>query len=203
MKRLLDVVAATLGLIVLSSVLLVVAIAVKRDGGPVFFRQLRVGRRGRPFRMWKFRTMVTDAESRGPKLTAAHDSRVTPTGHWLRRYRLDELPQLLNVVAGDMSLVGPRPEVPQYVALYNADQQRVLEFLPGITDPASIEFRNEAELLACVADPERFYSERIMPQKIRINLEYADRASTFTDLRILVRTVQTLVSDFGHRRSTG
>lgn len=201
MKRLLDLVAAALGLLLLSPALLVLALVVKRDGGPAFFRQLRVGRHSRPFRMWKFRTMVPDAESRGPKVTLANDSRITRVGAWLRRYRLDELPQLFNVIMGDMSLVGPRPEVPQYVALYNECERRVLELIPGITDPAAIEFRDEGQLLAGVSDPERFYAERIMPEKIRINLSYAAGATWRSDIGIVLRTIRTLMSDYGRRRS--
>jgi lipopolysaccharide/colanic/teichoic acid biosynthesis glycosyltransferase len=199
MKRLLDVVAACAGLVVLSPILLLLAVAVKRDGGPVFFRQLRVGRSGQTFRMWKFRTMVPNAESHGPKLTVANDSRITPVGRWLRRSRLDELPQLLNVVAGDMSLVGPRPEVPQYVAMYSAEERKVLDLVPGITDPAAIQFRDEGELLARAADPERYYAERIMPEKIRINLTYAAKATRRSDLAIILRTIRTLLSDYGRR----
>lgn len=197
MKRLLDLLAATGGVVILSPLMAAVAAAVARDGGPVFFRQLRVGRGGQLFRMWKFRTMVVDAESRGSSLTTANDPRITPTGAWLRRYRLDELPQLFNVIAGDMSLVGPRPEVPRYVALYNDEQQRVLQLIPGITDPASIAFRDEGELLAGAVDPERFYVERVMPEKIRLNLEYAAGATVLTDLGVVLRTVLALASDVG------
>ena len=197
MKRLLDLAAATAGVVVLSPLFLIVALLVRRDGGPAFFRQLRVGRGGVPFRMWKFRTMVPDAESRGPQLTAAGDGRITPVGGRLRRYRLDELPQLFNVIAGEMSLVGPRPEVPRYVALYRGDQRRVLDLIPGITDPASIAYRDEGALLAGADDPERHYAEHIMPEKIRLNLQYAARASVWTDLGVLWRTVTTLLSDYG------
>jgi lipopolysaccharide/colanic/teichoic acid biosynthesis glycosyltransferase len=201
LKRALDVIAASVGVLLLAPVLVFVAALVKGDGGPVFYRQLRIGRGGRPFRMWKFRTMVTDAEKRGPSLTLAEDHRITRTGGWLRRSRIDELPQLFNVIAGDMSLVGPRPEVPKFVAMYGADERPVLELVPGITDLASIEFRDEGALLAGRPDPENFYIERIMPEKIRINLRYAADATVLSDIRIILRTIATLATDYTRRRT--
>ena len=188
-KRLLDVAASAAGLVVLSPLLLAIAVAVKRDGGPALFRQQRVGHRGRPFGMWKFRTMVPHAERLGPQLTAAGDPRITPLGRWLRRTKLDELPQLLNVLLGDMSLVGPRPEVPCYVARYDPDQRRVLALVPGITDPASVRYRDEGALLAGAPDPERLYVERIMPDKIRRNLAYAATATLWSDVGVVLRTL--------------
>ena len=153
-KRVLDLAVAGAGVVLLSPLFLVLAAVVKTgDGGPVFFRQERVGYQGRPFRMWKFRTMVSDAETRGLPLTVGRDARVTRVGAWLRRLKLDELPQLFNVLVGDMSLVGPRPEVPRYVASYGAAERRVLELVPGLTDEASIRYADESARLATAADP--------------------------------------------------
>src|SRR3979490_490321 len=155
-KRMLDLAVAGAGGVLLSPLFLVLAAVVKTsDGGPVFFRQERVGYQGRPFRMWKFRTMVSDAESRGLPLTVGRDPRVTRVGAWLRRLKLDELPQLFNVLVGDMTFVGPRPEVPLYVALYGAAERRVLELVPGVTDEASLRYADESTLLAAAAEPER------------------------------------------------
>src|SRR5438094_3525384 len=189
-KRLFDVGATIAALFVLWPVLLIVALLIKLDdGGSVFFRQERVGHAGRRFRVWKFRTMIPDAERRGGALTVGQDPRTTRVGRWLRRSKLDELPQLFNVLAGDMSLVGPRPEVPRYVARYSAEQRRVLDLVPGITDPASIAYRRESELLARAPDPERYYVTAVMPDKIRINLTYAARATRWTDLKVVLGTL--------------
>ena len=189
-KRSFDLAMSVGGLLVIWPLMLIIALLVKaEDGGAVLFRQGRIGRRGRPFRMWKFRTMVLDAEKLGPQITAAGDRRITRVGAWLRRQKLDELPQLINVLVGDMTLVGPRPEVPKYVAMYTLEQRSVLELEPGITDRASIVFADEDALLAEVADPERFYVERIVPEKIRLNLEYADRATPLRDLGVLLETL--------------
>ncbi len=192
-KRAFDAAGALAGLLVLWPVFAVVAAAVKADDrGPVFFRQERIGRGGKPFRIWKFRTMVTDAESRGGQLTVGRDPRITRVGAWLRRTKLDELPQLLNVLAGEMSLVGPRPEVERYVRLYTPEQRRVLEMPPGITDPASLRYVDESEVLGRADDPHRAYVEQIMPDKIRLNLEYAGRATLLSDFGVLLRTVARL-----------
>jgi lipopolysaccharide/colanic/teichoic acid biosynthesis glycosyltransferase len=200
-KRAFDVAAAGAGLLVLSPVLAGVALAVKLDGGPAFYRQERVGRRGRPFRMWKFRTMVPNADRLGPQLTVAGDRRITRVGGWLRRSKLDELPQLLNVLTGDMSLVGPRPEVARYVALYTAEQRRVLELRPGITDPASIRYRDEERELAAAADPEAHYIRQVMPEKIRLNLDYAARASVLRDVGVIAATLLAVLPDSHRNRS--
>jgi len=174
---------------------LVIAVLIKLDdGGAVFFRQLRVGRYGREFRVWKFRTMIARAEQCGGPLTVGDDPRITRVGRWLRHSKLDELPQLFNVLAGQMSLVGPRPEVPHYVALYTPDQRRVLDLVPGITDPASIAYRDESALLAQAPDWERQYIEVIMPEKIRLNLAYAARATQWKDFLVVVVTLLSLVS---------
>lgn len=189
-KRLFDLFWSLLGLAVLWPLFLLIAFLIKlEDGGPVFFRQERVGYKGRPFYIWKFRTMVIDAEKRGKPLTVGRDPRITRVGYWLRRFKLDELPQLINVVSGQMSLVGPRPEVPQYVALYTPEQRKILDLVPGITDPASLAYRNESELLANFPDPEQVYVEKIVPEKIRLNLEYAQRATICTDVLIILRTI--------------
>jgi lipopolysaccharide/colanic/teichoic acid biosynthesis glycosyltransferase len=193
-KRSFDLATSICGLAVLSPLMMVIAVLVKaEDGGSVFFRQERIGRGGRPFRMWKFRTMIPDAGTIGLPLTTAGDPRITRIGSWLRAHKLDELPQLFNVIRGEMTLVGPRPEVPRYVELYTPEQRSVLALDPGITDPASILFADECALLAEHPDPERFYIERIVPEKIRVNLEYADRATTLSDLAIVLETVGHVV----------
>lgn len=198
-KRVFDLVGAGLGVLLLAPVLAVLALLIRaEDGGPVLFKQERVGYRGRRFRIWKFRTMVPDAESRGLQLTAGGDPRVTRIGARLRRLKLDELPQLFNVLAGEMSLVGPRPDVPSYVARYHASERRVLEFVPGMTDQAAICFLDEASMLAAARDPERNYLEEIAPEKIRLSLEYAARATVWTDLKVILATLRHL-----YWRSTG
>ncbi|RIH84451.1 sugar transferase [Calidithermus roseus] len=192
-KRLFDLAAATLGIILLLPLFLLLALLIKLDDwGPVFFRQERVGYRGKPFRIWKFRSMVVNAPKLGGVLTVGRDPRITRVGYWLRKFKLDELPQLFNVFLGEMSFVGPRPEVAKYVALYTPDQRRVLELVPGITDLASIKYRNESEVLAKSPDPERTYIEEVMPEKIRINLEYACQASIGSDLMVILQTLVRL-----------
>jgi len=190
LKRIFDFFLALISLIFIIPLLLAIAIWIKLDSpGPVFFRQTRVGQFGREFRIYKFRTMVPDAEALGKQITAANDDRITRSGKFLRKYKLDELPQLFNVVKGDMSLVGPRPEVPKYVALYTAEQRRVLQVRPGITDMASIEFRNESELLANVPHPEEVYIQEIMPQKLDLNMQYIAQAGLRFDLQIVFQTL--------------
>ncbi len=193
-KRIFDLVCAIPGTALLLPVFLLVALAIKlEDRGPIFFRQERVGRDGRVFRIWKFRTMVVDAERLGGLLTVGEDRRITRVGRWLRRFKLDELPQLFNVLKGEMSLVGPRPEVPKYVALYTATQRQVLDLTPGITDPASVAFREESELLAQASDPEGLYVSEIMPAKIALNLEYAARATLWSDLLVVLQTLGAIM----------
>ena len=194
-KRLFDVVSALLGLALFGLPMLAVALWIRLDSpGPVFFRQERVGRHGKRFRIHKFRTMAVDAEKRGPQLTVGADARVTRVGRVLRANRLDELPQFLDVLAGDMSLVGPRPDVPRYVDQWPADlRERVLAVRPGITDPASLKFRDEATLLAQAADPEREYMDVILPRKLALSADYADHASLWTDLAVLGRSVGVLL----------
>jgi lipopolysaccharide/colanic/teichoic acid biosynthesis glycosyltransferase len=201
-KRTLDLVGASAGVVLLSPLFLFLALLVKAgDGGPVFFRQERVGFRGRPFRIWKFRTMIPGAQMRGLPLTVGRDVRVTRVGAWLRRLKLDELPQLFNVLAGDMTLVGPRPEVPRYVASYNSEQRRVLELVPGLTDEASIRYLDESAILATAADPEQMYRDQIIPEKIRLNLAYAAHATEWTDLRLILATLRLMLRAPGSRRS--
>jgi lipopolysaccharide/colanic/teichoic acid biosynthesis glycosyltransferase len=193
-KRLFDVIFSASGLLILTPLLLLLALVIKLlDSGPVFFLQERVGKGGQRFKIWKFRTMVLDAPKLGRGITAGNDPRITPVGRWLRKTKCDELPQLWNVLRGEMSLVGPRPELPRYVALYTAEQRRVLELKPGITDLATLEFRSEEALLAGATDVEGFYVQECMPRKIRLNLLYASRASLWTDTKIIVRTILPFV----------
>lgn len=194
-KRLFDLLLAAAGLLLLSPLLLAIALAVRLDSpGPALFRQQRVGRGGRPFRIHKFRTMVADAPARGPGLTIGDDARITRVGRFLRAKRLDELPQLIDVLVGDMSLVGPRPELPRYVAHYPAAlRERVLAVRPGITDPSSLAHLDEAERLAAAADPEREYVEVILPAKLAAAADYADRASLATDLGVIWRTLRAVM----------
>lgn len=191
-KRLFDLLVAAGALLLLAPLLLLLALVVRLDSpGPVFYRQQRVGRFGVPFAIHKFRTMQHGAT--GLPLTVGADPRITKSGAWLRRTRLDELPQLIDVLRGRMSLVGPRPEVPRYVALYPAAlRERVLAVRPGITDPASLDFIDEAAVLAAAADPEREYVERILPAKLQRAADYAEHATLSTDLALLRRTVRLL-----------
>ena len=194
-KRLFDLAGSALALLLLAPLFALIALRIKLDSpGPVFFRQQRVGRGGRPFRIHKFRTMVADAPQRGPALTVGADPRITRTGAWLRRTRLDELPQLIDVLQGRMSLVGPRPEVPRYVQHYPPGlRERALAVRPGITDPSSLAHLDEGALLAAAADPEREYIEAILPRKLQAAADYAERASLWTDLQVIARTLKLLV----------
>lgn len=190
LKRALDIVLSLLGVICLSPVLLLCALAVVLDSpGGVFYRQTRVGRGGKEFRIFKFRTMVSDADKRGLLITVGADARITRVGRVLRKAKLDELPQLLNVLKGDMSFVGPRPEVPRYVALYTPAQRNVLAVRPGITDYASLAYRNENDLLRGADDPERIYIEEIMPKKLELNRRYIENIGVLTDIRLIISTV--------------
>lgn len=195
-KRGLDLLFAGVGLLLLLPFMLVVAIAICLDSpGPVLFRQRRIGRNGRPFVIIKFRTMVNNADALGPRLTASADTRVTRLGGWLRRHKLDELPQLWNVLVGDMSLVGPRPEVPEYVALYPDEARRlILSVRPGITDPASVAFIDEASELGRHPDPERAYREVVLPQKIALYVDYVRNRTLLSDVRAVVDTLRAILS---------
>lgn len=189
LKRAFDLVASGAGLIILSPLLLGIALAVRlTSSGPALYRARRVGRYGKEFTLYKFRSMVAGAERSGPGITAAGDSRITGVGRFLRRTKLDELPQLINVLHGDMSLVGPRPEDPRYVALYTPEQRRILDYRPGITSMASLTYRNEEQMLTG-EDWERVYIEQVMPAKLAIDLEYAQRANLPRDIAVILRTV--------------
>lgn len=206
-KRVMDVCGSLVGLVVLVPLFVLVSVAIavegrRGGGGPVFFGQERVGFGGERFRMWKFRTMVVGAEQQGAQVTVGADPRITAVGRWLRRLKIDELPQLLNVLLGEMSLVGPRPEVSRYVALYTTEQRSVLRLVPGITDPASIRYRDEGTELARAADPERFYIDEIMPEKIRLNLDYAALATPWSDTMVVLSTVGLLAARNPHTSET-
>ena len=193
-KRALDLVISILGLLALSPVLLFLALWIKLDSpGPVLYRGKRVGQDGQPFLMYKFRTMVLGAEQQGPAVTFRDDPRITKAGRVLRRTKLDELPQLFNVLKGEMSMVGPRPEDPKYVELYTPEQRQVLSVRPGITGPTQLEYRDEASMLEAGSVDEE-YVTRIMPRKLKLDLEYVRRRSLTGDLKILWRTVATLLS---------
>jgi lipopolysaccharide/colanic/teichoic acid biosynthesis glycosyltransferase len=195
-KRLFDLLVAGGALLLLLPLFAALALLIRLDSpGPVFFRQERVGRHGRIFRIHKFRTMARDAPERGLQVTVGRDERITRAGHLLRDHRLDELPQLIDVLAGDMSLVGPRPEVPRYVAHYPpALREQVLAVRPGITDPASLAHLDEAARLAAAADPEREYIEVILPPKLRHQAAYAAHATLWSDLGVILRTLRLLIS---------
>jgi lipopolysaccharide/colanic/teichoic acid biosynthesis glycosyltransferase len=194
-KRLFDMLASGIGLLVLAPILLGISLAIKLEShGPVFFRQERVGRLGKTFRIHKFRTMVTDAERRGLQITVGADARVTKVGAVLRKYKLDELAQLIDVFVGDMSLVGPRPEVPRYVACYPAEAREiVLSVKPGITDRASIEYKDENEILGKAVDPHKAYVDEVLPVKIRYYIDYVQNRSFWGDIRIIFATLFAIV----------
>lgn len=191
-KRIFDIFFAVLGLTLLWPLFLVVAVFILvEDGGPVFFRQQRVGRYGHLFKIWKFRTMKI--QNQGLSITVAGDRRITKIGGLLRKYKIDELPQLINVLFGEMSFVGPRPEVEKYVSLYSEEQRKILQLRPGITDEASITFRNESDLLNQSDDPEALYVNKIMPEKINLNLRGMRRHSLYGDIRIIFLTILRII----------
>lgn len=196
MKRLFDIVASGLGLILLSPLFLVLAIWIKADSkGPVFYRQVRVGRYNRDFRIFKFRSMRAGSDTGSLITIGGRDPRITRSGYFIRKFKFDELPQLFNVFVGDMSLVGPRPEVRHYVNYWTPEQMHVLDVRPGITDPASIKFLNENELLEKAEDPEKYYIEVIMQEKIRLYLEYVWKHSFFYDMTLIFKTLGVIVSE--------
>jgi lipopolysaccharide/colanic/teichoic acid biosynthesis glycosyltransferase len=196
LKRAFDIFASGIGLILLSPLLLPAAVLVKLTSrGPVLFRQERMGRGGRPFFIFKFRTMVADAPRLGGQITAGDDPRITKIGKFLRKTKLDELPQLFNVLRGDMSLVGPRPEVRKYVEMFAADYEEILRVRPGITDLASIKYRDEAAVLGAATDPNRAYVEAVLPEKIRLAKEYVRRQSFFLDIWIIFGTIFSVAAD--------
>jgi len=192
-KRALDMVSSALGLTVLSPVFVFVSCCIRlTSDGPVLYRQVRYGKDGREFRILKFRSMVANISEKGPGITVSGDQRVTTLGRFLRRYKIDELPQLWNVLRGDMSLVGPRPELPVYVVDYTPEQRAVLSARPGITDPATLAYRHEEEVLAGHENPEQFYRTQILPDKLTRNLAYLRKISLRSDLRIICETIASL-----------
>ena len=196
LKRLMDIVVSGGALLVIWPVLLLIALAIKIDDpGPVFYRQVRVGRGGKEFRIYKFRTMVVDADKKGLAITVGRDNRITRMGAILRKTKLDELAQLINVFTGEMSFVGPRPEVPKYVNMYTPYQRQVLLVRPGITDYASIAYRNENDLLEGAEDPEKMYIETIMPDKIELNMKYLREISPIADIRLILSTIVAVIRD--------
>ena len=196
MKRLFDIVASGLGLIVLSPLFFILAIWIKLDSkGPVFYRQVRVGYKNKDFRIFKFRSMRVGSDKGSLVTIGGHDPRVTRSGYFIRKFKFDELPQLINVFLGDMSLVGPRPEVRHYVNYWTPEQMHVLDVRPGITDPASIKFRNENELMEQAEDPEKFYIEVIMQEKIKLYLEYVEKHSFLYDIGLIFKTFWVIVKE--------
>lgn len=196
MKRLFDIISSAIGLLCLSPIFIVLAIWIKADSkGPVFYRQVRVGRNNKDFRIFKFRSMRMGSDKGSLVTIGGRDPRVTRSGYFIRKYKLDEFPQLINVLVGDMSIVGPRPEVRHYVDYWTPEQMHVLDVRPGITDPASIKFRNENELLEKAADPEKYYIEVIMQEKIRLYLEYVQHASFWYDIKLIFQTFKVIITE--------
>ena len=196
MKRFFDIIASGCGLLVLSPIFLIMAIWIKLDSkGPVFYRQVRVGRHNKDFRIFKFRSMRVGADKGSLVTIGGRDPRITRSGYFIRKYKLDEFPQLLNVFKGEMSLVGPRPEVRHYVDYWTSEQMHVLDVRPGITDPASIKFRNENELMEKVENPEDYYINVIMQEKIRLYLEYVQNASFWHDIRLVLQTFKVIITE--------
>lgn len=207
MKRTFDILVASIGLVLFAPLFLLIALVIKLDSnGPVFFRQKRIGRSFDPFEIYKFRTMVQDAPRLGKLITYGNDSRITRAGSCLRKAKLDELPQLINVLKGDMSFVGPRPEIPQYVELFRRDYVEILTVRPGITDLASLKYRDEAALLGKAENPEEEYVSRVLPDKIRLAKDYLKHSSLFFDVAVILKTLFRIVriSNISHRsRHTG
>ena len=196
-KRLFDLFCSSIGLILFSPVFLTLAIAIKLDSpGPIFYRGVRIGRYGKPFRIYKFRSMVQDAEKIGAASTSATDMRVTRTGHIIRKFKLDEFSQLINVLIGDMSLVGPRPEVQKFVDMYTEEEKAILTLRPGITDWSSIRFHNEGEIIEAsgIADADEAYAKIIRPTKLRLQLKYLREHNLWIDIKIIICTILTLIS---------
>ena len=193
LKRIFDITLSLFGLIILLPFMLIIAILIKFDSkGPIFFKQIRVTKGGREFKILKYRTMRVGSDKYS-QITVGKDKRITEIGSFLRKYKLDEIPQLINVLIGDMSLVGPRPEVPKYVALYTDEQKEILKVRAGITDYASIEFSNENDLLALEEDSEKAYIEKIMPKKIELNKKYLSEISMLTDIKIILLTIKKIL----------
>lgn len=196
MKRLFDILLSGLGLLIISPLFLIVAIWIKLDSpGPIFYRQVRVGRYNRDFRIFKFRSMRIGSDKGSLVTIGGRDPRITRSGYFIRKFKIDELPQLINVLVGDMSLVGPRPEVRHYVNYWTEEQMHVLDVRPGITDPASIKFRNENELLAQAEDPEKYYIEVIMQEKIKLYLDYVKKNSLWYDIKLIFQTFWVIIKE--------
>lgn len=194
LKRIFDFILALIGLVVLFPLLLICALAIKLTSpGPIFYRGLRIGLHGKPFHVFKFRSMIVNAEKLGGITTAADDKRVTKAGMFLRKYKLDELPQLINVLVGDMSFVGPRPEVASEVDQYDVNARRLLTVRPGITDYSSIKFRNEGEIVSGYSDPHKAYKELIQPEKIRLGLYYVNTHNFWVDIKLILKTVAVII----------
>ncbi len=193
MKRIFDIFFSFIGILLLLPLFAVVAILIKIDSkGPVFFRQERIGRNFDPFNIHKFRTMVVDTVNNGPQITVGGDKRITKVGRFLRKYKIDELPQLMNILKGEMSFVGSRPEVRKYVELYKSEYKKLLKICPGITDPASIKYSKEEGVLSLSKNWEEDYVRRILPEKIKLSLDYVDNSDLLTDIRIIFKTVSKL-----------
>ena len=193
LKRIFDITLSLFGLIILLPFMLIIAILIKIDSkGSVFFKQIRVTKNGKEFKIFKYRTMRVGSDKYS-QITVGKDGRITKIGSFLRKYKLDEIPQLINVLVGDMSLVGPRPEVPKYVNLYTEEQKEILKVRAGITDYASIEFSNENDLLASEENPEKAYIEKVMPKKIELNKKYLSEISVLTDIKIILLTIKKIL----------
>lgn len=196
MKRLFDILLSGIGLLIISPLFLIVAIWIKLDSpGPIFYRQVRVGRYNKDFRIYKFRSMRIGSDKGSLVTIGGRDPRITRSGYFIRKFKIDELPQLINVLVGDMSLVGPRPEVRHYVNYWTEEQMHVLDVRPGITDPASIKFRNENELLAQAEDPEKYYIEVIMQEKIKLYLDYVKKNSLWYDIKLIFQTFWVIIKE--------
>ena len=196
MKRIFDIVASGLGLLAFSPIFIILAIWIKLDSkGPIFYRQVRVGRHNKDFRIFKFRSMRVGSDKGSLVTIGGRDPRITRSGYFIRKFKFDELPQLINVFVGDMSLVGPRPEVRHYVDYWTEEQMHVLDVRPGITDPASIKFRNENELLEKAEDPEKYYIDVVMQEKIKLYLEYVEKSSFWYDIKLIFKTFQVIITE--------
>jgi lipopolysaccharide/colanic/teichoic acid biosynthesis glycosyltransferase len=192
-KRAFDFLFSVIGLVAITPIMLLLALIITIDStGGVFYKQVRIGKNKKPFKLYKFRSMSTDADKKGLLTVGNKDSRITKIGYYLRKYKLDELPQLINVLYGNMSFVGPRPEVEKYVELYNQEQLMVFNVKPGITDWASIKYVNENEILAKSSQPEKTYIEEIMPAKLKLNLEYVKHNNVFVDIKIILLTIKAI-----------
>lgn len=196
MKRLFDIIASGIGLLLLCPLFLIIGIWIKLDSsGPIFYRQVRVGKNNQDFRIFKFRSMRTDADKGSLVTIGGRDPRITRSGYFIRKFKIDELPQLINVFVGDMSIVGPRPEVRHYVNYWTKEQMHVLDVRPGITDPASIRYRNENELLGKAEDPEQYYIDVVMQEKIKLYLEYVEKHNFWYDIKLILQTFWVIITE--------